>query len=1358
MPAAPTITSLQTVLAGLAGGSPSGSLTGTKKSGPTGIESIIEYRSKSPVYLNVADWVDTFLVITINGLDSADLRASATPNPGEHGETPNDALWGGRTLVLVGKQFAHTIWKLRDMQQGLRASFLEIKTEYPLIFHAADPANDLMIMCRLADKINIPDQQTTRNEYQRDFQIPLRASNPRFLSVIRQIAAMTDLSSVVMFTTDNVPTVENFTLPAGLLSSYTAQGDGFTQGSDYLIQADTLRNMITNPRGDGASGPLQAVSGNYDWDVGPGTGVGNITVQAAGGPYILTVNSPAYEMTVAGSASRVQGEIEFQTVGGALGSPVSGGEKLRITGWITFPTTPAPEVAVGVAVRWWIYPQVAGPVRVLAPVPLTDAGYVLPAQAWSNSGWYRIDTTITVPSQAGVNAFPAPLIYFQCPNGNKIATTFKVRVSEPMLDLDRGPTRGASYGDGTFVGWMYEGQAKNSISRRRMTVANMLSNTRAYLLNPPDIGVAQVSFGGIQDWGRIQDATPANMNNYVAHDTWWYLESNGAGQAGAAVPVPPADELRKPMTFNSGSVRVAEKTPYSFSFYVRAATVPRRIYVRFVFGGTGNGVVLPDAVRLVTSVPAQVHGADGKDAVGEWRRFWADVTTPAGAVEAFAQIYFSTDDVNPIPAGERHYVSAVMFRGGAGPRPYIDGSGTVMGTRPTPDYTWAGTAWASPTLGPWGTRNLLADSDNNKPDTTTYTPVSSTLVKVSSGGAGGAGGAFVRATYDATSGGTSMGLSNNAFVAERVQHTVMAHVKIPQGKIGGRKVALDVWWYQDTVTPATKLGAATSPDFFISNDWTQIKMENVIVPDKATIAALRVVLRDPMPGDQLDIDRMAVINLPTAASWFGMNAEFTRPADPASSYGEAFRYNYTVAQTSRNFTECQQTVKLLLPLTNTGVDDMVHLTVAYVDDDNQIYVTLENPNVLAIIRRDLGVVTTLATMTVADQLNNAPYYVRARLSDGVVFAESATYDLDAPPAGSVAPNALKVTLADNDTLKYQDVLLPMRVGIQAVGGNWIVDEWRYYSLTEPQGWNVYRGKGTITVKGSRLAPLNKDEKLLTRAGLTYKVADAKISAKLRYETQPTAAEGSFDGGVAAKVLDKDNFIAATILGKAVGTAGLVSMNLYKVDNGVRSNLDIGQLGSFAVATDNWVRIVMVGNSITAERWTTDPALGGAPYDTVTNVLAGADAAKFGAGVKGEFGIYWPNPQPVGVCSIDDFSFTLANFDDIAYSIRNNGNFEAQTTISLTGPMTNPRVTNEANNTSFLINGTIPTGEVWVLENDGPSKRMYRKSDGANRFSYLDATSMWIMLEPNGVPNNIRLTATALAAGWDMGVQWRHTYM
>ena len=252
------------------------------------------------------------------------------------------------------------------------------------------------------------------------------------------------------------------------------------------------------------------------------------------------------------------------------------------------------------------------------------------------------------------------------------------------------------------------------------------------------------------------------------------------------------------------------------------------------------------------------------------------------------------------------------------------------------------------------------------------------------------------------------------------------------------------------------------------------------------------------------------------------------------------------------------------------------------------------------------------------------------MSDGVVFAEAGLFDMDAPVAGNALPTQSKYVMSDTEIVKYQNTLLPMRFGVQARGGNWTVDEWRYYDLAQPEGWTIHRGKGTLSVKGSKLVPLDKSEKMLTRAGFTYKVADAKISVKQRYEVEPSFAEGSYDGGVAAKVLDANNFIAATIIGKARDAVGATSMNLYKYDNGVRSLLVSSGTPAMPPATDNWVRLVAVGNNITVERWTTDPTLGGAAAESIAKTLDGADAVKFGAGVKGEFGIYWLNPAAAHV--------------------------------------------------------------------------------------------------------------------------------
>jgi hypothetical protein len=181
-----TIHSNPRAASGLSTGSPAEIIRGTKSSGPRGIESILEYRG---VYLNIREWIDTYLVNNIDGLDDADVRDNREPNPGYHGELPLPSFYGGRTIVLQGKIVAHTIWKLRDMEQGLRQAFSDISREYPLIFRSSDIATDLMINCKKSSQIRITDTQKSSYNFERDFQITLRAGDPRFISYQQQYAS-----------------------------------------------------------------------------------------------------------------------------------------------------------------------------------------------------------------------------------------------------------------------------------------------------------------------------------------------------------------------------------------------------------------------------------------------------------------------------------------------------------------------------------------------------------------------------------------------------------------------------------------------------------------------------------------------------------------------------------------------------------------------------------------------------------------------------------------------------------------------------------------------------------------------------------------------------------------------------------------------------------------------------------------------------------------------------------------------------------------------------------------------------------------------------------------------------------------
>jgi hypothetical protein len=176
------LVSLRSAIATLGTGDSGGSTIGSKKSGPRGIEAVIEYNG---LYLNVRDWVDTFLVTTIMGIDDADVRDTREPNPGRHGETPGFAYYGGRTIALQGKLITKTIWKLRDMEQALRQAFSDLSIEQALIFHGTAPDEDLQIFCKKSQKLDMADTQTTPNHFERPFNVTLRASNPRFKSIIR---------------------------------------------------------------------------------------------------------------------------------------------------------------------------------------------------------------------------------------------------------------------------------------------------------------------------------------------------------------------------------------------------------------------------------------------------------------------------------------------------------------------------------------------------------------------------------------------------------------------------------------------------------------------------------------------------------------------------------------------------------------------------------------------------------------------------------------------------------------------------------------------------------------------------------------------------------------------------------------------------------------------------------------------------------------------------------------------------------------------------------------------------------------------------------------------------------------------
>ena len=132
-----------------------------------------------------------------------------------------------------------------------------------------------------------------------------------------------------------------------------------------------------------------------------------------------------------------------------------------------------------------------------------------------------------------------------------------------------------------------------------------------------------------------------------------------------------------------------------------------------------------------------------------------------------------------------------------------------------------------------------------------------------------------------------------------------------------------------------------------------------------------------------------------------------------------------------------------------------------------------------------------------------------------------------------------------------------------------------------------------------------------------------------------------------------------------------------------------------------------------------------------------------------------NPRFVSsILNYKEAAFPGTTFDAIAMVLINDGNFTAQPVIDMTGPATNLYVVNEANGHMMHLTAPIPTGETWII--DTAARRMYRQSDQANRFQYLDVNSDWLMVNPG--KNNIRVTASGLTSASRVIFHHRHTWM
>jgi hypothetical protein len=153
-------------------------LAGSGYAVPAGLEAVLEYNG---LFLNVQKNTDRYKITNIDGLGDSDIRDTRDVNTDDDGETPFNAFLGGRTIVLTGTIETYSVAKLRDMQQALRAAFADVSQERPLHFRVGDFRKDHVIYCKKVASNGMSETQQNRR-MSRDFQVTLRASNPRFLS------------------------------------------------------------------------------------------------------------------------------------------------------------------------------------------------------------------------------------------------------------------------------------------------------------------------------------------------------------------------------------------------------------------------------------------------------------------------------------------------------------------------------------------------------------------------------------------------------------------------------------------------------------------------------------------------------------------------------------------------------------------------------------------------------------------------------------------------------------------------------------------------------------------------------------------------------------------------------------------------------------------------------------------------------------------------------------------------------------------------------------------------------------------------------------------------------------------------
>lgn len=189
----------------------------------------------------------------------------------------------------------------------------------------------------------------------------------------------------------------------------------------------------------------------------------------------------------------------------------------------------------------------------------------------------------------------------------------------------------------------------------------------------------------------------------------------------------------------------------------------------------------------------------------------------------------------------------------------------------------------------------------------------------------------------------------------------------------------------------------------------------------------------------------------------------------------------------------------------------------------------------------------------------------------------------------------------------------------------LVDLFDVDSLTD---YTVDMGTG-LTVASGALSPGTTAEKRLTYSARGHVFADAQATAAIATSTPLTGLVF----GPRLKTLDTSNWLEARL------TASTLS--IWKYDGGTATQLDAGVAFVPAVSTTYWVRLRVEGLIVTAAVFSAAPSPMSTPAATTTHTLAGANATKYGTGIKGSAGLRWipsVTTQSVTEFSVEPYTY------------------------------------------------------------------------------------------------------------------------